>query len=249
MSDPHVSLRLLCHNVYWFQGQPFKSDQPGDPRAEIVDGLAQLYREAAPDVLCLQEVHRAEIAVDLAARLGMQVAHCPGAAYPQYGGAILWRGEGGIVADSRGRAVQRVWQVGEICLSTGPLRIATLHLPSKRQLGPEASEIQRLHDLDDMLAASDSLPDIICGDFNEVVAGGPVAAHLDALGYRDAAQLAGQESRPSNVGGSRGDWIRLRADLAPRLLSYASHSATDLRLSTDPDRYLSDHLPVRISLA
>lgn len=242
------SIRLLCHNVYWFQSRPFSGDQPGAPRADVVDGLCRLYAAAESDVIALQEVHRAEVATAVAARLGLAVAHSPGGAYPHYGGAILWRGDGRLAADSRDAAVQRVWQLLRLERPDGPLTIANLHLPSNRQLGPERGQVQRVRDLNSLFVACDP-PAIVCGDFNEPAPGGPVAARLAELGYRDAATLAGAEQQPSSVKGGRGDWLCLRADLVPRLLRYHAYVADDLRMADASERHLSDHLPIYLDLA
>ena len=53
------TLRLVSHNVFWGQGAPFDTDQPGPVRSDIVNQLTELLLESNPDVLCLQEVQSA----------------------------------------------------------------------------------------------------------------------------------------------------------------------------------------------
>jgi endonuclease/exonuclease/phosphatase family metal-dependent hydrolase len=235
--------KVFCHNLYWCQGHPFKSDQPGDPVPDVVDGLAAMYAAAEADVICLQEVHRPELAAAFASRLGMHVAHCPVGAHPQYGGAVLWRGDGRIVADSRGRCIERVWQI----LDVAGITIANVHLPSNRQLGNDGGPAARLADLQGLFAAHDTPLDVVCGDFNEKFPDSPVSRHFDSLGYRDAAIHSGLADRTSHVNGGRGDWLRVFSSLVPRLHAYGVATADDLRLTDG--RHLSDHLPIWLTLA
>ena len=37
-------LRILCHNVFWFQGVPFSPDSPGEPEVEVFQALMDLYK-------------------------------------------------------------------------------------------------------------------------------------------------------------------------------------------------------------
>src|SRR5438045_1604711 len=95
---------------------PFAGDQPGPADPAVLRALAELYRELAPDVLCLQEVQSQETADALAAALGpvlgredaahpahaaalgpalgvpaVRWRYAPGGRHPQYGVAVFSR--------------------------------------------------------------------------------------------------------------------------------------------------------------
>lgn len=91
---------LLTHNAYWFQGEPSlwgQEETRRHPRA--MAALTRLYRELAPEVICLQEVPRAQVVDDLAESLGMEGVFAAGGRRPGYGGAVLWKGSASAVED------------------------------------------------------------------------------------------------------------------------------------------------------
>jgi len=244
-------LTLLSHNVFWFQGAPFASDTPPEPDAGILTRLCALYRELAPDVICLQEVQSREAFEQISGCLGMPGVWCAGVDLPQYGGAVFWQpGSGRSLGCSRDAAVrtQRMWQTVLIGEGDRCLRICNMHLPSARQLGEARAAGQRLAELEDAIR---SCPppglDVIAGDFNEP-SGGGVDTCLNAHGYADLAALAGCADRPTNIGGGRGDFLRARRSLGERMRRYGVADKLQLACNGAGKLYLSDHLPLWTTL-
>lgn len=246
-------LRLLSHNVYWFQGTPFHSKEPRGCDEGVLAQLLELYTELSPDVLCLQEVHEPALAQRLGEGLGMHARHCPGGREPQYGGALLWHGTGAY-RDWRDRAEAdgepfRIWQ--ELVLGedhpAGALRILNVHLPSNSQRTAAEGQQQRVASLERLLALE---PDVLMGDFNAR----PDAEELTPLrnaGYVDVAE----ELELGHLGTAghtkRIDYAWVRNRLTARLRSYA---VTDLLSQPHRPRdaakdALSDHWPLCIELA
>ncbi len=233
-------MTILSHNVYWFQGVPFDTDQPGDARIEVVQDLMGLYRRIEPDIACLQEIQSPESA-DLPARsLGFDVHYTEGATLRQYGGAILWR-EGEILRTSEsGDGTQRVWQIGK----SGGFSVCNVHLPSSRQLGQARAAVQRM---DEIAKATMHRPDLVLGDFNEPP-GGSVDQLLTDKGYVDAAAHTGQTARPTNLSGKRGDRIFVQSSVLDRLTGYQTLDVDDLAIDLEGKTSLSDHLPLWVHL-
>ena len=101
--------------------------------------------------------------------------------------------------------------------------------------------------LEELEMATESMPDVVIGDFNEGP-GGAVAGYMAERGYLDAAVLRGKGDVRSSVGGLRGDQIWIRSDLGVRLAEYSVLSKGDLATRLDGKTYLSDHLPLWIRL-
>lgn len=242
-------MRIVSHNVFWFQGHPFATDRPGAADAHILDSLCALYRSLSPAVLCLQEIQDQATFLAVQARLEMDGAYCPGGHLPQYGGAVFWRTDGRCIADSRtaGSPIQRMWQLVEARAGDLRIRVCNVHLPSNRQLGPEASGPRRVEDLRSAIETTSGPPDILAGDLNELP-GGPVGQYAAACGYADAAVLTRREALPTNLAGSRGDWILIRRDLAHALTDYHAVPAADVELERESKTHLSDHLPLWVTL-
>lgn len=237
---------ILSHNIFWLQGVPFETDQPGAPRADVLATLVSVYAEINPDVICIQEV-QSRAAFDLVrSAVGMDGTFCPGATLSQYGGATFWH-SGRPVSDGTGAEdpPQRVRQLTQVDTGqSGALTVCNVHLPSSRQLGKEGGALRRLEELE---MATESMPDVVIGDFNEGP-GGAVAGYMAERGYLDAAVLRGKGDVRSSVGGLRGDQIWIRSDLGVRLAEYSVLSKGDLATRLDGKTYLSDHLPLWIRL-
>ncbi len=255
-------VRIVSHNAFWFQAAPYLGVEPGPPDDAVLWRLADLYTALAPDVLCVQEVQDERTFKALRAAMDMDGRYCPGGELPQYGGAILWRrGPGGSsgppeYADWRGKAraapgnrsmpvPQRMWQVLRTSWAGG-LCVANVHLPSARQLTAPEAKRRRLAELTRVLGR-DPRPNVIAGDLNEQP-GGPVGELLQSCGYRDAAVVAGQADLPTNVGGGRGDYIWLSNDVDASLLDYSATAEGGFAAGRPGKQYLSDHLPLRVSL-
>jgi len=52
-------MKILTHNVYWFQGHPPRwGHEKVAEVPEVLEALTRLYASAGVDLFCLQEVHR-----------------------------------------------------------------------------------------------------------------------------------------------------------------------------------------------
>lgn len=244
-------LRLVSHNAYWFQGVPFAGDQPGPAHPEILSGLAQLYTELAPDVLCLQEIQSRATAGALAAILGLDFMYAAGGAYPQYGAAVFSRWE--MIASpvpAHAPLDRVILRVRIYPPGRPPLLLSNVHLPSGRQRGPEGGQAQCLAELPVAVTpdAGTGEVDVALGDFNEPP-DGPCAAMLASHGYVDAARSLKQGHVFSNVKGSiRGDQIWLAPHVASGLRRYCIAGRERLAVNWPGKTYLSDHLPVGVEL-
>lgn len=242
-------LTILCHNVFWFQGAPFATDQPPSPDARILDRLCTLYRSIAADVLCLQEIQGLEAFQAVAAGMGLAGAHCRGNAFPQYGGALLWQsGLGAAGGACNDGSPQRMWQGCEVAFGGGVFTVCNVHLPSGRQLGPERAARQRVQEILAVIDGGRRVWDVIAGDFNER-SGGDAGRCLQQHGYRDVAVLAGRADRPTNVKGGRGDYIWLGPRVSDRLVDYGVTAKEEFQAGVPEKAYLSDHLPLWVTLA
>lgn len=239
-------MRILSHNVYWFQGVPFDTDQPGPPNSTIVERLAKMYADLKADVLCVQELQSQAAFEALSNAVRMAGVYLPGGILTQYGGGLLYR-TGTRAADSSSASdpAQRVWQVVDVPFGGDAVRVANVHLPSARQLGAEAAKEKRVAEIQEVL---EHRPDVVGGDWNEAP-GGPLTERMRAAGYVDAAVEFGQNDVPSGLGGKRGDQIWVLESRAGHLEGYGSLSAEDLQVSDlNSKHHLSDHLPIWIDL-
>jgi len=241
-------MKIVSHNVFWFQGAPFRPPQPGPPEAAILSALLTMYREMAPDLLCLQEIQSEEAFEQVAGALGMSGAYRRGHGLPQYGGAVLWKG-GRLALDSRAAAqpVERAWQIaGAPLADRGTLRVANVHLPSGRYLGAEAAARRRCEEMAGVLDCGE--PHVVLGDFNENPGGG-VSEVLRDRGYADAAEIAGETAALTTGGGSRLDQAWVANAMQSRLAGYGVVAEGAMRTNLPGKSHLSDHFPVWVEIA
>ena len=231
---------FLSHNVFWFQGVPFHSDQPGQAREDILERLIDLYRRIDPDVLSLQEIQSRRTFDLLCLKLGIAGHYSEGATLTQYGGAMMWRMGECVSTSVAGDVTQRVWQVGRSAGYT----VCNLHLPSGRQVGRERAAVQRV---DELSVATDIGPDLVMGDFNEPP-DGPVDRLLVRRGYVDAANHTKQASRPTSLSGNRGDRIFVHSRILDQVTDYGTLGVEDLAIDLNGKTSLSDHLPLWVRL-
>ena len=243
-----LRVRLLTHNVYWFQGSPSRW---GAERVAAVDevfgGLADLYARAAADVIALQEVHDPALVARLAATLNLTACHhAPGGQRPDYGGALLARPRGAFTdhTTAPGHTHERCHH--RVAVGDPPLHVANVHLPSNRRAAsPAEGDGLRRAELDRVLATSPP-PDVVMGDFNATPDSPPYRAMLEA-GYIDTAAAL---DAPAPTWRSRIDYIWLHERHRPRLRGYACLDTGDFhRTGDDTPWRLSDHPPIMIELA
>jgi len=241
---------LLSHNVFWFQGVPFPTDQPPEPDDEILKQLCAIYRDLKPDAVCLQEIQSEETFQLVSEQLEMSGCYCPGEQLPQYGGAVFWSSPRGAQIHSSHEsalATQRMWQVIEIGRTDCNLRIANIHLPSQRQLGPEKSAAQRGAETLEAIDSCDTGLDFVAGDFNEQY-GGAVSECLETHGYVDAAAVSDWIDKPTGISGGRGDFIWIKERASKHLLHYGVVGKQALECNHANKQYLSDHLPLWVTM-
>lgn len=242
-----VSLTLVTHNVYWFQGMPFEGTDPGAARAEVVAGLAKLYRGFGANALCLQEIQSHAACTEIAAALGLRGHYRAGRTYAQYGGAVLW-GQGKAVANDEAAAapVERFWVKARIEMTGGEgLVSANVHLPSGRQSSKDEAAQSRLAELRGMLGAGPKA-DVVMGDFNEPPGGG-VQKLMQAEGFVDLAARFGHGETDTHTRkhARRIDYVWVREPLLKRARSY--HVPEPAELALGGGRFMSDHLPVVVT--
>ena len=237
-----ATMRIVTHNVFWFQGAPFETDQPGSPRPEIVAALAKVYRRLEPDVLALQEVQSAEAFLAVGEATELAGAYSVGGELAQYGGAVF-AGMDGWVEDWRASDChpQRMWQIAR-----GDIDVANVHLPSNRHPCPEGCGQRRLAELAAVLAQLEG-PSVIVGDLNEP-RGGPTGKLLSETGYVDVAVATGQADRPTSLGGGRGDQVWVHESLRTRVTDFGVVTREAMRTEIGGKESLSDHFPVWVEL-
>lgn len=241
-----MTITLISHNTYWFQGAPsLWGQERTQAHPRVLHALAALYRRLAPDVLCLQEVPSNDVATRLARDLNMQVAFAQGGARTQYGGAVLWRGFEADAEDltraGGGTAFERM------CLGlrgAGPegLNIVNVHLSSNRFAPDGEGDRVRLAELA-ALFASCPAPDIVVGDFN-ATPGGTVYTSMATRGFVECGTQACREVVPKK---RRVDyvWIRSATRLETEPLLF---EPSGFELDADSGIQLSDHPPVAVHL-
>ncbi len=251
-------MRLLTHNVYWFQGSPSRW---GAERVAAVDevfnALARLYARARPDVIALQEVHDATLVHRLADALGFTAHHhAPGGQLSDYGGALLTKhpapatGPATFTNHTRNERVTHERCHHRLALHepvAPALHVANVHLPSNRRAAdPDAGHALRLAELEHILSVSPA-PDVVMGDFNAKPDSPPYRAMLDA-GYIDTAAAL---DAPGPTWRSRIDYIWLHKRHLPRLRRYETLDNADFHRADADDKpwRLSDHPPIMIEIA
>ena len=233
---------LVSHNVFWFQGVPFLTDQPAAPEQTILKRLCDVYQTIQPDVLCLQEIQSDAVAQAVTEQLGMAHIYHRGGSYPQYGGAVFSRWPMEEIAFTHDVSIDRVLIGVAVHLpDSAPLRLVNVHLPSSRQRGAEGGQAQRLLEL----SAVTGQVDMLLGDYNESPQG-KSAAFLKGHNYRDVAQTCSAGTEPSNIASSglRGDMIWMSEKLTSRLHSYFVVPKEKLAIDDPEKTFLSDHLPI-----
>ena len=238
---------MLTHNVYWFQGYPSRW---GEERVaevpEVVAALAQLYADATPDLLCLQEVHRPDLAEALAQELGMTTwLHAPGGRRRDYGGVVMTRPparhENRTVID--GHCHERVHLRASLPSSCGLLDVAAIHLPSNRFFDSAAAgDAARIGELERILG--EPRPHLVAGDMNCRPDSPPYLFMLDRS-YIDAAVASGRDRLEHRV-----DYLWLQAGCAYRLAAYSVlDSGPFNRVEPPGDKWqLSDHPPLLMEM-
>jgi len=242
-------MRILTHNAYWFQGRPSRwgSECVTEVHA-VFRALMDLYASARPDVVCLQEVQRADLVASLSAGLGLPAClFAAGGRRPDYGGAVLGPHRSRLrdLTRSAGRAqYDRVHLRACVPLGEDRLEVAAIHLPSNRYAGSfAAAESARLAELERVLAAPPR-PNVVLGDMNALADSLPYRTMIER-GYVDAAATCGRAAS-----GHRVDYVWVDADWAARVVSFAVlDGGAFVRRDADGSLWrLSDHAPLLVEL-
>ena len=244
------ALTILSHNTFWFQGVPFLSDIPPEPDVGILRQLCDIYREVSPDIICLQEIQSQKTFELVSEYLEMPGCYNSGVMFPQYGGAVFWRPHvGRQIYNSHCSSLktQRIWQIVELKTDNRHLRICNIHLPSNRHLGSEQAAVQRISELQDVIWNSGERPDIILGDFNEIP-GNSTGTFLKTQDYIDTAILSNNGNIHTNISDKRGDYIWIDKQMTNCTLKYDVTTKQNLAFNAIDKQYLSDHLPLWITI-
>ena len=243
-------MKILTHNVYWFQGHPSRWGQEKVAEVpEVLEALTRLYASAGVDLLCLQEVHRDDLAENLAHELGMTAwLHAPGGLRPDYGGVIMSRTEAPFRDRTRadGHAPhERVHLRASLQWGEDQLELAAIHLPSNRFASSlDAGDAARIDELRRVLSEPNR-PNLIVGDMNCRPDSPPYRFMLEA-GYLDASVVAGDDT----VLKQRVDYMWLDETWADRMAGFAVlNSGAFCRTTSEGDTWrLSDHPPLRMEI-
>lgn len=243
-------MKILTHNVYWFQGHPSRwGDERVAETPEVLAALTRLYASVEVDVLCLQEVHRSSLTETIAYKLGMTTwLHAPGGRRPDYGGAVMCRQKARLRDRTRvdGAAVhERVHLRASLAWNGGRLELAMVHLPSNRFAGSaHVGDTARIVELKRALAETPR-PDVVVGDMNCRPDSLPYRFILGG-GYVDAAAVTGEDA----VKRHEVDYIWLDEKWADRLTGFAVLDGGGFCRSTPAgDTWrLSDHPPLLMEL-
>jgi endonuclease/exonuclease/phosphatase family metal-dependent hydrolase len=243
-------MKILTHNVYWFQGYPSRwGEERVAEDTDVLEALIQLYASAEVDVLCLQEVHRSDLAERIAQELGMATClHAPGGFRSDYGGVVMSRNKAQCrdCTQVDGRPPHERVHVRLSLEQDGvPLELAMVHLPSNRFVDSEsAGDSDRIDELKNVLIEYPR-PDLIVGDMNCQPASSPYQFMVDS-GYVDAVMIAGGV----RAHGPRLDYIWLDGKHAARLIALTILDDDTFRrtpMQGEPWQ-LSDHIPLLMEL-
>lgn len=234
-------MKILTHNVYWFQGSPSRW---GTERVaevpEVFDALCALYESVAADVLCLQEVHDRRLVDALAQRLGMASKfHALGGLRTDYGGAILCRGDASF-EDCTREPIEKPHERVHLRALFSNCALASVHLPSNRFANSaEAGDVARVDELTRVLNKTPK-PNVVVGDLNCKPDSSPYQFMADA-GYADAAVVVKSDA----VLKRRVDYIWLDTEWADRLVRFeVLDEGVFCRESQGVPWVLSDHPPL-----
>ncbi len=246
-----MQIKILTHNVYWFQGHPFSGDQPGQENPVILQRLCALYAQTEADLLCFQEIQSENVADKAFQATGMHGIYSPGNRYPHYGGLIAARS--GYTLENRMVKApslrERSRMVATLSGFGGTLEIANLHLTSGRQSGPAQAGSARAREIEEFLFLHGNSADVLVGDFNENRDGGTVSRLLEANGFVDAAVVSGQEATPASVkSNARTDMIWLHQRRQKHLTGYGVIQGELIVEDLPGKTFLSDHRPVWVTL-
>lgn len=238
-------MRILTLNAFWFQGVPYAGSDPGDPRPEIVEGIRRKLVGTTADVLCLQEIQSPRAFEGLSEVFGsagwVHGLYEPGYELRPYGVAVLSRlplEKLGGSCDCAPGEIQRAY----LCFRAGGRTLVNSHLPSGRQLGPEASARKRASEVA-TIADRHGVPDVWCGDFNER-SGGDVEAWFERSGFVDAGSSMPEDHPYWEF--RKIDFIRVRRELLPSSRGF-SFLPRDEFLGPE-GQPLSDHYPIWVDI-
>ncbi|HPU83929.1 MAG TPA: endonuclease/exonuclease/phosphatase family protein [Candidatus Latescibacteria bacterium] len=239
-------MRIVVHNVYWFQGCPSRWGAERVAAAPAVfDGLVELYASLSPDVICLQEVQNPDLVATAAKKLGMASwIHARGGVKTDYGGAILTRNPSemrDLTSNGSEPPHERVHVRAQVTNGKDILEIACVHLPSNRFAGsPEEGSRARVAEVEQVLRCS-PVPDIVVGDMNFRKGSEPYLL-MKSSGYVNAGETDVAEDSPER----KGDHIWLLPAAVRRLERFFVVTGEPF-VQTDADGTvwrLSDHHPL-----
>ena len=245
-----MTLTLLSHNAYWFQGTPsLWGEERSEAHPDVLAALIAFYRQLSPDVLCLQEVPSRKICDEVAAGLGMRGHYARGGGRPTYGGAVLWRPLDGDVEDlthtriDGERIFERICIVFTTIVNGDPLVVVNVHLSSNRYAPDRNGEPVRLAELEVLFGAC-AQPDVVTGDFNARPDSAVYAAMIQR-GYVDCGSQLSANRRDAE---RRVDYLWVREASTVRAEHMDSVPERPFALAGEPPVSLSDHPSLGVRL-
>lgn len=245
-----MSLRLISHNAYWFQGAPsLWGEERVEAHPDALGALISFYRELEPDVLCLQEVPSQKVCDEVGVELGMQGHYAQGGGRTAYGGAVLWQGLDAVVVDfthtrvDAERIFERIYLAFSSVVNGVPLVVANVHLSSNRFAPERHGGAVRLAELEALFKVC-AQPDVVAGDFNARPDSAEYATMIER-GYVDCGSLLCANPRHQE---HRVDYIWVHADSAVQAQDFLVIPRPPFALAGEPSVDLSDHPAVGVRL-
>ena len=241
-----MTITLITHNVYWFQGCPRRwSDDQRRPHPGVVEEFVRLYEELRPDVLCLQEVPSRQVVDTLQTHLDMDGHYVPGGIRTEYGGAVLWRDLEVSTQDlSRtvvcpDRVFERMCMQVQIPVQGKILNLVNVHLSSDRYAPERVGEPIRMAEVRALFSVNPGA-EVIVGDFN-ATPDSPVHRYMEDQGLVDL----GLGDEENSVDGKRIDYIWVAEKCRSAAVGYRMMTEDEIRCrEAPPPAGLSDHCPV-----
>lgn len=240
-------MRIICQNVYWFQGYPAEVNRE-IVNSSAYNSLLKIYQSIQADIILLQEIQNEKTAQKIANDLEMKYFYNAGEEIKWYGGVVLYKPHLNVeqVSNKFEEQFQRVYQIVTVSIQDKKIKLCNVHLPSDAQLSPEMAEKKRKVEMSLLIGLQ---PDLICGDFNENEgASRQLFDLLESHKYFDAISYNCQSNRASKIKDKRGDFIYVKNDLESMIDFFYTVDLKQYKIDNRDDHYLSDHFPIVLGM-
>lgn len=240
-------IKILSQNIFWFQGVPFESDQPGDANSSVINKLVEIYQPLDIQLFCFQEIQSQKTVDSLIKALTFKGVYTSGNQMSQYGGSALSQFHLKPIQTQEFK-FDRLCQLFTFSHNETHLKVANVHLPSNRHLGPEGSRKKKLEEMGSLLSAHQDI-DIVCGDFNDYH-DSEIYCFMMESGFTDSAKFFNMDDQSTSISEKfkRGDFIWIKSNLEKNMKHYEVIPKNNLVPVGINKEYLSDHLPVILTM-